>query len=199
MGFLVKSGSFSVACIGHVAMGKGGKRLTKCVRAQVRKALGGCIVRVPPALGTTYGIPPACPIPSILHQLRFSRGLVWVYSSFEGHQAGETILKALFLTLALAVLQHPRGGGGLVCTWSRKQQYQEPSKIGWQHGECFYFKHGLLNTPCPPSPGARLRHLKTGFHNCLFTFISHQAFSHSVVGCDAGSAAAPALQPGELR
>lgn len=64
---------------------------------------------------------------------------------------------------------------------------------------CFYFKHGLLNTPCPPSPGARLRHLKTGFHNCLFTFISHQAFSHSMVGCDAGSAAAPALQPGELR
>lgn len=60
----------------------------------------------------------------------------------------------------------------------------------------FYFKHSILNTPCPPSPGARLRDLKTIFYNWFFKFISHQAFSHSRDGHDAGSAAAPALGGG---
>ena len=57
----------------------------------------------------------------------------------------------------------------------------------------FYFKHSILNTPCPPSPGASLRDLKTIFYNWFFKFISHQAFSHSTGGRDAGSTAAPAL------
>lgn len=67
----------------------------------------------------------------------------------------------------------------------------------------FYFKHRILNTPCPPSPGARLRDLKTIFYNWFFKFISHQACSHSTGGRDAGSAAAPApggvSQPGGFR
>ena len=57
----------------------------------------------------------------------------------------------------------------------------------------FYFKHSILNTPCPPFPGARLRDLKTIFYNWFFKFVSHQAFSHSRGGHDAGSATAPAL------
>lgn len=42
----------------------------------------------------------------------------------------------------------------------------------------FYFKHCILNTPCPPSPEARLRDFKTIFYNLFFKFIAHQAFSH---------------------
>lgn len=46
----------------------------------------------------------------------------------------------------------------------------------------FYFKHSILNTPCPLSLGASLRDLKTIFYNWFFKFISHQAFSPSVAG-----------------
>lgn len=52
----------------------------------------------------------------------------------------------------------------------------KPSKIGCQSNplveSIFYFRHSILNTPCPPSPGARLFDLET-----IFTIGCSNSFS----------------------